>query len=118
MDQLWDYDVNLLFEKNMSHLEALYQALRKRQTFRRATKGQHQQSSKFCGWHNLIEHLTTTPACNLGLSIRQVQAAFILSKMTVEKENEQGPKDYFCIKFVEFLDFIGRIALAKFKDTQ
>ena len=38
----------------------------------------------------------------------------MLSKMTVEKENEHGPKEYFCIKFVEFLEFIGRIAWLKF----
>lgn len=38
--------------------------------------------------------------------------------MTVEKENEDGPKEYYCIRFVEFLEFIGRIGLAKFKDTE
>lgn len=41
----------------------------------------------------------------------------MLSKMTVEKENEHGPKEYFCIKFVEFLEFIGRIAWLKFQDS-
>lgn len=38
--------------------------------------------------------------------------------MTVEKENDHGPREYFEIKFVEFLEFIGRISWAKFKDTE
>ena len=36
--------------------------------------------------------------------------------MTVEMENEDGPRDYSQIKFVEFLEFIGRIAYMKFKN--
>ena len=38
--------------------------------------------------------------------------------MTVEEENEDGPLDYNIVKFVEFLEFIGRVAYAKFKDTE
>mmetsp|Transcript_44669 Transcript_44669/g.59260 ORF Transcript_44669/g.59260 Transcript_44669/m.59260 type:complete len:104 (-) Transcript_44669:122-433(-) len=55
----------------------------------------------------------------LGLDVtsRGIKGAFILSKMTVEKENEHGPKEYFQVKFVEFLEFIGRLAWFKFKDT-
>ena len=36
--------------------------------------------------------------------------------MTVEAENEDGPRDYSQIKFVEFLEFIGRVAYIKFKN--
>ena len=42
----------------------------------------------------------------------------MLSKMTCEAENEEGPLDYNQIKFVEFLEFIGRIAYFKFQDTE
>ena len=41
-----------------------------------------------------------------------------MSKMTVENENEQGPKEYACIKFVEFLEFIGRLAYQKWMGTE
>ena len=36
--------------------------------------------------------------------------------MTVELENDDGPRDYSQIKFVEFLEFIGRIAYIKYKN--
>ena len=38
--------------------------------------------------------------------------------MTVEEENEVGPFEYNTVKFVEFLEFIGRLAYYKFKDTE
>mmetsp|Transcript_9869 Transcript_9869/g.14937 ORF Transcript_9869/g.14937 Transcript_9869/m.14937 type:complete len:84 (+) Transcript_9869:154-405(+) len=39
-----------------------------------------------------------------------------MCKMTVEKENENN-KQYFELKFVEFLEMIGRVAEAKYKNT-
>ena len=42
----------------------------------------------------------------------------MLCKMTVENENEDGPRDYNIIKFVEFLEFIGRVAYLRFQDDE
>ena len=69
VEHLWDFDVNKLFEMNMSLLQSLYQALKKKPTKKRATEGMHLQSSKFCGFHNLIEHLQSDQV-NLGISAR------------------------------------------------
>ena len=51
---------------------------------------------------------------NLQVTKSQLYAAFILSKCTVELENDK-PEEYTKVKFVEFLEFIGRIAYARFK---
>ena len=37
--------------------------------------------------------------------------------MTVPNENEDGPVHYWHLKFVEFLEFIGRLAWLLYQDT-
>ena len=43
--------------------------------------------------------------------------AFYLSKMTVIEENESGNFEYTHLRYVEFLEFIGRISWFRYKDT-
>ena len=40
-----------------------------------------------------------------------------MSKMTVGDENEHGPIKYWHLEFVEFLEFIGRLAWLLHQDT-
>ena len=51
------------------------------------------------------------------LSEKKIMTAFFMSKMTVPNENEDGPIVYWNLKFVEFLEFIGRLAWLKYQDT-
>ena len=96
----------------MWHLETLYNKLKKTKT-----KGQ----SKFHGvkgvpYEHLIEHIFER-SVGLEVSRSQLNMAFMLCKMTVEAENEDGPKEYNQVKFVELLEFIGRVAYLQFKET-
>ena len=58
---------------------------------------------------NLCEVLTTWLP-KLKITERKIYAAFWLSKMTCADENEDGPVQYWHLKFVEFLEFICRLA--------
>ncbi len=53
----------------------------------------------------------------IGLHRRWADAAFGLSKMTVPNENDDGPDEYDQIRFVEFLEMIGRAADFKYQGT-
>ena len=111
---LWEYRVNELLEANLDLIQRLYDHLQTKKTKTRA-KTTTVGRSKFLSYHNLVEHIFEASR-DLGVARTAIQSAFILSKMTVEQENEDGPRDYNQIKFVEFLEFIGRLAWFKFKD--
>ena len=46
-----------------------------------------------------------------------IRTALYLSKMTVADEMRDGPLEFSHLKFVEFLEFIGRIAHVYFEKT-
>ena len=46
-----------------------------------------------------------------------IRIAFFLSKMTVVDELRDGPLEFSHIKFVEFLEFVGRLAYLFFETT-
>ena len=52
--------------------------------------------------------------CNLGMSEKEVTHCYGMSKMTVYNEITQFEK-YDQLKFVEFLEFIARLANIKYK---
>ena len=45
-----------------------------------------------------------------GVNPKMANQAFILSKMTIPDENNVGPDEYDCLRFVEFLEYIGRLS--------
>ena len=51
------------------------------------------------------------------LNERMIRTAFYLSKMTVADEHKEGPLEFTHIKFVEFLEFIGRLSHYFFEST-
>jgi hypothetical protein len=53
---------------------------------------------------------------NFGMAEKDISFCFGMSKMTVVKES-LNYKDYQTMKFVEFLEFIGRIADIKFRGS-
>jgi hypothetical protein len=50
------------------------------------------------------------------LTEKQVMYCYGMSKMTVKNEMEKGAQSYQKLIFVEFLEFIGRIAYEKYKN--
>ena len=101
----------------MDNLQLLYDKMKTMKTSTRQKAIASTMRTKFLTHHNLIENMFTR-SVNLGVSIKQLQQAFMLCKMTVENENEDGPRDYNIIKFVEFLEFIGRVAYLRFQDDE
>jgi len=55
-----------------------------------------------------------TRDANLSISDKDIAFCFGYSQMTVVKE-EKSYKDYDSLKFVEYLEFIGRLAHFRFK---
>jgi len=51
------------------------------------------------------------------LTEQMIVQAFFLSKMTVANENDDANYEYTYIHRPEFLEFIGRLAWLKYKDT-
>jgi hypothetical protein len=51
---------------------------------------------------------------DLKLSEKETLYNYGMSKMTCPGENEDGPKKYGSIAFVEFIEMIGRVAHRKF----
>ena len=51
------------------------------------------------------------------MSDKTVCVALFMSKMTIADETRDGQLEYNHLKFVEFLEFIGRIAHAYFEKT-
>ena len=62
-----------------------------------------------------IHHLVLRDV-NLGLSEREVTYCFGISRMTVKNEMEHGLAAYNHISYVEFLEFIGRMAHIKYEE--
>ena len=91
-DILWEFHVNELLEINLYLIEALYDKLKKAQTTSRE-KSQANIRSKFLSSLKCTE-IIFNKSVDLGVSQKQIQAAFILSKMTVAAENDQGD-EYF-----------------------
>ena len=48
---------------------------------------------------------------------KAICSAFYLSKMTVADEQRDGPLQYSHLAFVEFLEFVGRLAYLYFEST-
>ena len=54
---------------------------------------------------------------NVYLSDQMIRVAFYLSKMTVIDELRDGPLEFSHIRFVEFLEFVARLAHLFFEST-
>ena len=91
-------DVNDVLEANQDNLFKVYQSF-------------FVQIRKYM---NLSDCQLLDHRCQLGISEKEVQLAYGLSKMTVENENTKGSQ-YQKMLFVEFLEFIGRLAHSKYK---
>ena len=55
---------------------------------------------------------------NERMNLKDIRYCYGMSKMTIEKEIDGGNKYYNRIKFVEFLEMIGRVADLRFRDSE
>ena len=91
---LWSCDVNDVFESNLDLLKKIYNSYLKPM--------QKLMTQKDAENFMMKDH-------DLQMIEKDAIYCYGMCKMTVIKENESS-KEYFVIKFVEFLEMIGRIA--------
>lgn len=106
---LWTFHVNEILEKNLDMIERVYEKLKNLKMIRRDENIRHKLLTPI----QLCENISNYTS--IGVPKSQLYAAFILSKCTVELENDT-PEEYTKVRLVEFLEFIGRVAYARFKD--
>ena len=98
---LWTIDVNDLLESNLENLDLVYRR------FRTPTK-------QFLDLEDCINLCTRDT--NLGISEKDILFCFGYCQMTVVNE-EKHWKQYHTLQFVEFLEFVGRLAHFRFKSS-
>ena len=65
------------------------------------------------GYQNCLDLVTKDS--NLDISEKEARYCFGMSKMTI-KDEISNMAEYYKLRFVEFLEFVGRIAYTKFID--
>lgn len=100
-NHLWKIEVSDLFEINLSQLEFIWKSF----------TDQRKRVPEYEDMHHLCMQIAPC-----GVSEMDVKFAFGMCKMTVVSE-AASYKDYNRIQFVEFLEFIGRLAYVRFKDS-
>ena len=100
-EHLWKHPPNNVLQANLQYLKIIYQNL-----FPKYVEG-------LSGFRNTIDLFTRNS--DLKMSDKVVKFCFGMSKMTLKDEVPQH-HDYNKLKFVEFLECIGRIAYHKFID--
>ena len=114
---MWNNEVNDLLFVNYEKLTRVWNAMKKvTPTMRRGPEVKAVSVKKMLSMSNLCEVMLNSMP-KLKLTERKVYQAFFLSKMTVANENEDGPKKYWNLEFVEFLEFICRVAWLVHQDT-
>lgn len=99
-NQLWDDHIDRLYQANLHHLQRIYGYL-------------FPKHENLDGLRNCIEVVTRLSRLNLYQS--SVRLCYALSKMTVVDEPTDR-KEYNRLQFVEFLEFIARLAALKYAD--
>ena len=59
-----------------------------------------------------------TKDSRINIGVREAVQCFGMSKMTVKDEMVKGYNPYKKLVYVEFLEFLGRIAQEKYKDLE
>ena len=99
--ELWTMDVNDIFESNLDNLKRIYDR------YRTPTK-------------QLMDHLDCVDLCTrdaqLSITEKDILFCFGYCHMTVLNEEKQW-KTYHSLQFVEFLEFLGRIAHFRFRSA-
>ena len=100
-EELWVRDVNLVFDQNVEPLRRLY---RKSFTIK----------EPYLTYQDAVNMISRDSG--LEISYKDAVRCYGLSKMTVKNEQEKGVANpYKKMLFVEFLEYIGRIAQEKYK---
>ena len=101
-EDLWTLEVVDVFDANLENLKKVYQ-------------NYTNQNKKFLNMEDCV-NLCMREAASLSMSEKDVKIAYAMCKMTVVNE-PANYKAYNIMVFVEFLEFIGRLAHYKFKGT-
>lgn len=100
-EELWVREVNLVFDTNKEALQKVYRK------YLDAKKN-------YLTYQDAINMMTKDS--NVGISIREATQCFGMSKMTVKNEMDKvGAQQMKRLTYVEFLEYIGRIAYEKYK---
>ena len=97
-------DVNDVFEANLETLQKVYQQIK------------IYKLNKHVIYGDIINFFCTSS--EIQMNDKDVIKAFGMCKMTVVDETDDGEKKYDRLYFVEFLEFLGRLAHAKFEQSE
>ncbi len=101
-EQLWTRDVNLCLDANLDSLQKLYRT--------------------FIPSHGKKKQMSFEDALGLaervGVASRDSVRCYGMSKMSVVQEMAKGPSAYKSMRFVEFLEYVGRVADEKYKNEE
>jgi hypothetical protein len=101
-NELWSFEVDAVYMANLDKLKKIYDHL-------------HPKYHEDTGWANILQYITF--ASTLQVSEKETRFAYGMSKMTVDDEPVKFGR-YKCLEFVEFLEFIGRLAHVKYKGME
>lgn len=110
---LWNYDCELIFTMNEGQLQALFKKYAKKNL-----GNEHSETNP--DWLTYEACLLMMNSdCPLQVSQRKVNEAYALCKMTVINEFDPGSENqYRKMVYVEFLEFLGRIAHLYFEKSE
>jgi hypothetical protein len=100
-EELWSLDVDDLYGSNVENLQAIY-------------KTYFTQIKKYMDLKDCYQMCMED--CDLGIKENDICLCFGMSKMTVKDECYPVGTNYVTLKFVEFLEFIGRLSALKYKN--
>jgi hypothetical protein len=100
-DFLWCIEVNDVLEANLGYLEHIYKSFTN-------------QNKRWPEINDMLQLCLSISPC--GVSEMDVRFCFGMCKMTIVIEST-GYKEYTKLQFVEFLEFVGRLAYSKFKHS-
>lgn len=104
---LWTFGVNELLQANFSNLEQVYANMIKSKRISHPVKTA--RTKKLVEYEEAIDYMVAVLG-KIGVNSKMANQAFILSKMSIPDENNVGPDEYDCLRFVEFLEYIGRLS--------
>ena len=108
--------VNDVLEVNLELLKRVFAKMKKYiPAMKRGPEVNQRKVAKMLNFSNLLEVIIShIPKFEGHFSERKIIKAHFMSKMTVPNENEDGILEYWHLKFVEFLEFICRLAWLKY----
>ena len=116
-DKLWQSDIDLVYSMNQSHIKEIHNMLSNRNTSNRITSAFDVATISFADCEQLIIQEMNMTVEDVTRS--EIKAAFAASKkVQINEIDHNSVAIYDKLTYVEFLEFIARMAEFWFEDTE